>query len=118
MAKTPTDRIIEMSTVLATLEARLGHFDDRVADLARDHKEGGQLVSERCKQYDLDISHLKRDIEDLKKWKAALEDDQKDMKKWHRSFGPNIVAAVLTIFLAPLSVLIWSWLMARVSGQR
>jgi hypothetical protein len=116
MAKTPTDRIIEMSTVLAALEARLGHCDDRVADLARDHKEGGQIVSERCKQYELEISHLRRDIEDLKKWKAAFEEDQKDTKKWHRSFGPNIVAAVLTIFLAPLSVLIWNWFSARLQA--
>jgi hypothetical protein len=65
----------------------------------------------------LEISHLKRDIEDLKKWKAAWEEEAKETKKWHRSFGPNIIAAILAIVLAPLSVLFWNWLSGRLQAN-
>jgi hypothetical protein len=50
MAKTPTERIIELSAALATFEARLEFCDGRVTDLAQDHKEGSLSVTERCKQ--------------------------------------------------------------------
>jgi hypothetical protein len=110
MAKTPTDRYIELLTVVTTVEERVNHWDRRLTDLNLDHKSGSQSLNDLCKDFALQLSHLKRDIEDLKKWKDDLGKESEERKRRWWAFGPNVTAAILTILLAPLTVLLWNYL--------
>jgi hypothetical protein len=105
----PTERFIQLTAVISTIEERVSHCDRRLTDLYQDHKTGTQAVSEQCKEFELALSHIKRDIIELLDWKKELQEEWKETKKWRRSFGPNIIAALLTIVLAPLSMLAWNY---------
>lgn len=111
MAWTQGERqeVTKIVTLTATLEERLNHCDRRLIEVVEIHRGSSQLLHDSCKKYELALADLGRDIKELMQWKREVEEDKKENKKWRRSFGPNVVAALLTIILAPVSVLLWNY---------
>lgn len=73
---------------LKSVEGRLSEIAKDLADLRREHEK--------------ETAMMKRELEDLKKWK---DEQKKEHDEWGRrvwAFGPNVIGAVVSGIIAAL----------------
>ena len=86
------DQLMELTTNLKTQVSQLHKEVDK---LYQAHQELAQTVSILQREHEKEIALLKRDVEDLKKWR-----DERNRRLW--AFGPNILGAVISGIIAAI----------------
>lgn len=94
---------VQLTVYLDNLTKDIVSFREALASLDKEHKQTLQLLNDTRREFEKDNALLKREIEELKKWKddQKKERDEKSRRLW--AFGPNIAGAVVT---ASLSIII------------
>ena len=100
--KTDGEKIDELKDAVAQLTERLQNgiddlnsFEDKLTELARS-------LADLRREDEKDIALLKRELEELKKWK---DEQKKEHDEWGRrawAFGPNVIGAVVSGIIAAL----------------
>ena len=73
MPKTHGEKIDEALVLIAAIDARLVHLVKAYEDISRSHGESRSLLEDCRRKYDMDLSHFKRDIEELRKTSNGKE---------------------------------------------
>jgi hypothetical protein len=97
-AKTNTEKITELEKLGATLLVRLDAALKEVEVVDNAHSETARSVADLRREYEKEIALLKREIEDLKKWKEDQKKAGEERSRRLWAFGPNDVAAVISVF--------------------
>ena len=124
-------RAEEVKSLVDTLTERVNNFIKLFDELHAEHKQTVQTLNEHRLKYTEEISRLLRAAEDLNKlmerqqsseeiiaalqstcdilssWKERQEKEQEERRRRWWSFGPNIVAAIIT-FVGSIITLILS----------
>jgi predicted nucleic acid-binding Zn-ribbon protein len=93
--KTNSDKISDLEKAVATLQERIDTARREMATVKTIHAETARVLADLRREHEREMALLKREVEDLKKWK----DEQKKMgeersrRLW--AFGPNIIAALI-----------------------
>ena len=111
----------ELTAFAHMLEERLNNAIDGLKKAVADHGELKEQVDRALPVLDDSVKmlkawketydqeqqayiNLKRDVDELKQWRSDLKDEQKERTKWHRTFGPTIVGALISAIVAFLVV--------------
>ena len=94
--KTNTEKITELEKLGATLVERLDTALKEVEVVDRAHSETARVVADLRREYEKEIVLLKREVEDLKKWKEDQKKAGEERSRRLWSFGPNVVGAVIS----------------------
>ena len=88
-----------MKALVDILTDRVERLSSSLEDLNEEHKHTIQVLNDHRRELEKENVLLKREIEDLKKWKdeQKKERDEKTRRIW--AFGPNISAAIITVVL-------------------
>jgi hypothetical protein len=97
-------KIDDLRDAVTSLVERVSALDRALNALAAAHAETARMLSDVRRDYEKEIALLKRDIEDLKKWKDDEKKaaDERSRRLW--AFGPNLVAAIISLFGVLLSI--------------
>src|SRR6266702_2653747 len=106
--KSPTERLNELDKQVATVLERLDNTVKGLDNGNTAHSELARAVADWRLAYEREITSLKRDIEDLKKWKDDQKKDKDERTRRWWALTPNVTAAIITILLAPIFVLLWT----------
>jgi predicted RNase H-like nuclease (RuvC/YqgF family) len=90
------DKVEDLQRATAILTQREETTSQSLASLANEHKQDMRELAGVRREHEREIALLKREIEDLKRWK---DDQKKEREEWGRrlwAFGPNVVAALLS----------------------
>ena len=100
--KTDGEKVDELKDAVALLTERLQNtvddlqsFEDKLSELARG-------LADLRREDEKEIALMKRELEDLKKWK---DEQKKEHDEWGRrvwAFGPNVTGAIVSGIIAAL----------------
>ena len=96
-AKSNTEKITELEKFVAALIERSEATTSGVKTVDDAHAETARVLADLRREYEKEIALLKREVEDLKKWKEDQKraGEERTRRAW--SFGPNIVGAVISV---------------------
>ncbi len=88
-------KIDELEKLGVTLLTRLDNADKELSAVYAAHKEFVQQLADLRREYEREIALLKREVEELKKWKddSKKQGEERTRRLW--AFGPNLLAAVI-----------------------
>jgi uncharacterized coiled-coil DUF342 family protein len=75
-------------------------------------------ISESLNGIALRLQKIEQDMNQLKSWKDDSKKERDESARRFWAFGPNITAAIITIVLAPLTVLFWNYLIPLLFGVK
>lgn len=112
-SKTLGDRVLDVEKVVGTLTYRLDYWDQRREEAYGAYRETERALSDHRARYERETLALQREIEDPKRQlsehkeerKREKEEQKRQQEEWSRrkwSFGPNVVATLISIILGPL----------------
>ncbi len=95
--KTTAERLLDLEKLGATLTERLDTSIRELAAVDNAHAETVRVVADLRRESEKEVALLKREVEDLKKWKEERKraDDERSRRLW--SFGPNVVGAAISV---------------------
>jgi len=89
------DKVERLQETVAGLVEQVSTVRDRGNALYAAHSETARIVADLRREHEKEVALLKREIEELRGWKA---DQKRQGEKWSRrwwAFGPNLFAAVV-----------------------
>ena len=105
MAQTPTERVTAVERIVDTHSTRL-YLIEKEADALHDaHKELAKEFADLKRDFDRETALLKREIEELRKWK---EEVRKAEEEWGRKLWmivPPLLAVLVSTLLSVLIML-------------
>ena len=100
--KTDGEKIDELKDAVAQLTERLQNTTDQLASLRVAAFDTAMSLSDFRREYEKETALMKRELEDLKKWK---DEQKKEHDEWGRrvwAFGPNVTGAIVSGIIAAL----------------
>src|ERR1017187_942701 len=100
--KTDGEKIDELQHAVALLTERLQNTKGQVASLEATQSETAKGFADLRREHEKEIALVKRELEDLKKWK---DEQKKEHDEWSRrtwAFGPNVIGAIVSGIIAAL----------------
>ena len=95
----------EETEVLGDINTRLALLEHRIDELCKLH--------DLQRDVELKIVAINVGIDEVRKWKVAQVAAQAERTRRFWALTPNLTAAIVTIILAPLLVLLWNFLAAH-----
>jgi hypothetical protein len=95
-----SDKVEDLQTSVAALIEREASLRKAVEGLEAARADAVRQLADLRRETEREVALLKREIDDVKKWK---DDHKKQQEEWSRriwSFGPNVLAAVVSVVLA------------------
>jgi predicted nucleic acid-binding Zn-ribbon protein len=91
-----SDKVEELQRTVATLQERVTHILNSLDKLHTDHKETVHELAELRREHEKDLLLLKRDGEDIKKWREEKKKEGEERTRRFWAFGPNVVGALVS----------------------
>src|SRR4051794_25920615 len=100
--KTDGEKIDELQTLVASITERLDQTIKSLEALYQRHKETASAAADLRREYEREMALLRREVEDLKRWKDDQKREREERSRRLWSFGPNVAGAVINVLLAAL----------------
>lgn len=100
--KTHSDRLLELEKAVPSLEKQAEMTEKATDALGLSHIEISEKVNALRLDYERAIVLLKKEVEDLKKWKDEQKRESEERARRVWAFGPNALGAVVSVLLAAL----------------
>jgi chromosome segregation ATPase len=108
--KSQADKIEDLQQAVAAINERVENISKQYTSLVNSLKEANDSLTKCRTDHDMLISHLKRDIEDLEKWKDRIEREndkaKEETQKIRSSRNVAIFAFVGSLIVMVLNVVI------------
>ena len=90
------DKVEELQRIVAIMSERTERVLESLDELYEGQKAIARELSELRREHEKEIALLKREVEDLKQWRAEQkkERDERDRRLW--AFGPNVLGALIS----------------------
>ena len=93
--KTQADRLLDLENVVPRIDMKLQTSEKAADALSCAHQETVGKVGDLRLAFETTIVLLKKEIEDLKKWKEEQKKETEERTKRIWAFGPNALAALI-----------------------
>jgi septal ring factor EnvC (AmiA/AmiB activator) len=90
------DKVDELQRHVATLIAQMGQVLKSLDGVFDAQRGTEQDLAALKREFEREIALLRREIDDVKKWKEDLKKDRDERSRRLWAFGPSIVAALIS----------------------
>jgi hypothetical protein len=112
--KSPTERLNDLDKEFAAISERLKNTIKELDTVYKAYSELDRAVADWRLAYERESTLSRRDIDDLKNWKDDQKKDKDERTRSWWALTPNLTAAVITIILAPIFVLLWTYVISLI----
>jgi len=94
------DKVEELQRNMATVMERVDSARKSLRIIDNEHKESARLIADLRREFEKEMALVKRELEEIKKWREEQkkEHDESQRRLW--AFGPNVVGAIISGIIA------------------